>query len=186
MSQTISPPRNGENLFNANAFRQSEQAFGAIDDAATNGLGFQDDLQFNDADLNLIWPDSEELFNSILSADFTSSWLPAGTLPLPSTDAAVTPYGVAAIGSSAVDISSATKAGETARAIGVAICTSRRIDCGVRTLDLVVPICISLNDIVPDMEYVSVRTNSERKKAILKLANLEQAIFSGQLVKFWW
>ena len=40
-------------------------------------------------DLNLIWPDSEDLFQSIFSADLLSSWnLPPGTLPLPSTSMA--------------------------------------------------------------------------------------------------
>ena len=43
-----------------------------------------DTMQLSDADLRLIWPDSEELFNSLFSVDFAEPWLPLGTLPLPS------------------------------------------------------------------------------------------------------
>jgi hypothetical protein len=42
-------------------------------------------LDFPDAGLDLMWPDSEDLFQSILSSDLGASWqLPPGTLPLPS------------------------------------------------------------------------------------------------------
>ena len=87
LTQTISPSQDGISLFDTSAISQSNQALPQIVEPTNDALGFQDDLQFSDADLNLIWPDSEELFNSLLSSDLTSSWLPAGTLPLPSADA---------------------------------------------------------------------------------------------------
>lgn len=38
----------------------------------------------SDLDLNLIWPDSETLFQSIMSADTADQWqIPLGTLPFP-------------------------------------------------------------------------------------------------------
>ena len=42
-------------------------------------------VDFPDIGLDLMWPDSEDLFQSILSSDLGTSWqLPPGTLPLPS------------------------------------------------------------------------------------------------------
>lgn len=53
---------------------------------------FQEGGTLPDMDLNLMWPDSEDLFQSILSADIAASWqLPPGTLPLPSTT--IAPFG---------------------------------------------------------------------------------------------
>ena len=99
LSQAISPVDRGIGLFNSNAIsQQPDTALPQVGDSAGDALGFQDDLQFSDADLNLIWPDSEELFNSLFCSDFTNSWLPAGTLPLPSADADPSGNGVAAAG----------------------------------------------------------------------------------------
>lgn len=50
-----------------------------VDDAS-----FVDIQQNGDLDFQLIWPDSEKLFQSLMSAD-TSSHVPLGTLPLPSS-----------------------------------------------------------------------------------------------------
>lgn len=86
LSQTISPPHSSAGLFSSSIVEQSNRTLPQIEETSGDALGFQDDLQFSDADLNLIWPDSEELFNSLLSSDFSNSWLPAGTLPLPSAD----------------------------------------------------------------------------------------------------
>lgn len=85
LSQTISPNRNDAGLFTA-SLGGPDQTLPQIQEQSTTGLGLPDDWQISDADLNLIWPDSEELFNSLFSSDFTNSWLPTGTLPLPSAD----------------------------------------------------------------------------------------------------
>lgn len=48
-------------------------------------MGFQDANALSDMDFSLMWPDSEDLFQSIFSTDFSNSWqVPPGTLPLPS------------------------------------------------------------------------------------------------------
>ena len=48
-------------------------------------INFDAEETLTDMDFNLIWPDSEDLFQSIFSSDVSASWqLPPGTLPLPS------------------------------------------------------------------------------------------------------
>ncbi len=61
----------------------------AQDDALDGYLG---DLPSNHIDFDLIWPDSESLFQSILSSDTSSQWqLPLGTLPFPSLISSTSP-----------------------------------------------------------------------------------------------
>lgn len=58
---------------------------GADDFQYANTTNLQDGSALTDIDFNLMWPDSEDLFNSIFSFDVSNSWqLPPGTLPLPS------------------------------------------------------------------------------------------------------
>ncbi|KAF2719503.1 C2H2 type zinc finger domain protein [Polychaeton citri CBS 116435] len=53
--------------------------------SGTSWQALQMETPLSDLDLNLIWPDSQDLFQSIISADKNGTWqLPLGTLPFPS------------------------------------------------------------------------------------------------------
>lgn len=59
---------------------------------ATQEGGLLELSQTADLDFQLIWPDSEDLFHTIMSSDSTSQWqMPLGTLPFPPQLDQVTP-----------------------------------------------------------------------------------------------
>ena len=99
---------------------------GVQDAPATNFL-YGDAMQVQqggplpDMDPSLVWPDSEDLFQSILAADISASWqLPPGTLPLPSSTNMVVGESVAAPMSSNAEQSSilqGLESGDSDRAI---------------------------------------------------------------------
>lgn len=61
----------------------SSSVHGWVGQQAVDDVSFMDISQNTDLDFQLIWPDSEDLFQTLMSADPTAH-TPLGTLPLPS------------------------------------------------------------------------------------------------------